>query len=81
MLTAIPLLAAGEQRPALGVPGDSSVFSSFEALAWRAVACAAEDRRASPDSAGHAKLAWFRDRRQRYHLPISTWTCYRVFRA
>ena len=33
------------------------VFSSFEGLAWGAVACAAEDGRASSDSAGHANLA------------------------
>ena len=49
----LPLPAGGEQRSALGVPGDSSVFSSFEGLAWRAVACAAEVRRASSDSASH----------------------------
>ena len=39
------------------------VFSSSEDLAWRAMACAADDRWASFDSAGHANLAWFRDRR------------------
>ena len=57
------------QRSALRVPMTLIVFSSIEGLAWRAVVCAAEDRRASSDSAGHANLTWFRDRRQPYHLP------------
>ena len=66
MLTAMGYSSLPQGRSAFGVPGVSSVFSSFEGLAWCAVACAAEGRWASSDSAGQA--IW-RDRRQHYHPP------------